>query len=328
MRPNTLRGKEDNARILNLRLKDCVPMPEVERQYYNHLDYFDLKRVIKKDGYDKAYPIRVLWNKKEKVYETFDGIHRLNIMKELGISKTIPAIDDSDFLTRTEAIAKGIKANRYRAPYNPIDLATSLKALGKDLVASTSKKTRPYTVSISEVADIMRMSVAKISQLLQLLKLPEDVQHLIGTDRLKFSHARALTKLLGTRHENMISELAERAVENDMSARELERAIASILRTGITSDDLTCPACRKVMPRDSFGRVCIDCLGKLRSGEFDREAIEKHNEARRRYLKFKAIAERNYPHDNLPSNITRKLEQLYKEWIPTRKEMIYDEIPK
>jgi hypothetical protein len=291
-------------------------MPEVERQYYNHLDYLDLKRVIKKDGYDRAYPVRVLWNNRKRAFEVFDGIHRLSIMKELRISKTIPAIDDSDVLIRSEAIAKGIKVNRYRSQYNSLDLAKSLKALGKELAKGKSGKTRPYTVSRDEVAEWARMSVAKVSQLWQLLDLPEDVQTLIGTDRLKFSYARALTRLLGTSYEDRISELAQRVIDQDLSVRDLEKAIASIMRTGVYSDDSTCPACKKVMPRESFGRVCVDCMGKLHSGEFYRESTEKHNEARRRYLKFRAIVDRNYPYDSAPENAKKKLRELHEEWLP------------
>lgn len=316
MRPNTLRGNEDNARIIDIRLKDCVPMPEVERQYYNHLDYLDLKKVIKKDGYDRAYPVRVLWNNRKRAFEVFDGIHRLSIMKELRISKTIPAIDESKFLTRTEAIAIGIKVNRFRAPYNPIDLARALKALGRGLAKAKSGKTRPFTVSRDEVAEWARMSVAKVSQYWKLLELPEDVVDLLGTDRLKFTHGRALTKLLGTPYEDRISELAQRVIDQDLSARDLEKAINSIKQTGVYSDDSTCPACNKIMPREMFGRVCVDCMGKLHSGEFDEESTEKHNEARRRYLKFRSIVERNYPNDSAPENAKRKLQQLHEEWLP------------
>ena len=315
MPSNTLRGKKDNVKIIDVSLKDCAPMSEVERQFPNHLDHLDLKRVIGKDGYERAYPIRIWWDKDEKVYLVFDGNTRLKVMNELKVSKTIPAIDES-YLTREQAIEKGIKANRYRSQYNCLDLARSLMGLGKQIAKTKSGKTRPYTLSISDVAERSAMSTAKVSQYWKLLKLPEDVQNLIGTDRLKFSYARELTKLLGTQYEDRIPELAQRVIDQDMTVNGLAKAINAIKQTGVYSDDSTCPTCKKIMPRESFGRVCIDCIGKLHSGELDVEATEKHNDARRRYLKLRAIAERNYPSQELPNGVKRKLDELYGEWNP------------
>jgi hypothetical protein len=51
-------------------------MPEVSKQYYNHFDYLNLKALIEKDGFDKAYPIRVIVNNCS--YGVFDGEIRVS----------------------------------------------------------------------------------------------------------------------------------------------------------------------------------------------------------------------------------------------------------
>lgn len=306
-----------NMRICNLNLDDCMPMPEVERKFYNHFDYLNLRKLIQNDGYDRAYPIRVLWNSKKKVYEIFDGIHRWKILKDLGTFSTIPVIDETGFLNRTQAIAKGIKANEFRAPYNPIDLARSLKALGENFARATmTKSKRPRTVSISEVAELMRMSMSKVSQLFQLLKLPKDVQDLIGEGKLKFKHATELTRLLDTHYENKIQGLAEKVIEVEMPVRELKRIVEAIKHKGYYGEETICRGCKRVFPSDSISKppLCPDCIGKLRSGELEKSHVESHNEARRKYLKFKAFVETHFSNDSIPEHLRNALDLFYNKW--------------
>ena len=306
-------------KVEKIMLKDIVPMPEVERQYYNPIDYQNLKGLIEKDGYDESYPIRVLWNEDIGKYEAFDGIHRLKIEKELELRSSIPTIDETSFLTRSMAVAKGIKANQFRSPYNPIDIARHLKALGEELVKAQVRKPsvgRPKNIDETEIASVMVMSQSKVSQLLQLLKLPEDTQKLIGRGALKFSHARGLTKLLGTPYEKQIPKLAVRVVEEDIPARQLERIVEAIKHKGYYGEETICRGCKRSFPNDSISKppLCPDCIGKLRSGELEKSHVESHKEARRKYLKFRAFLERHFSNDSIPENFRNALDRFYSNW--------------
>ena len=148
--------------VKNLPLKDCVPMPEVSRQYYNPFDYNALKRVIKNRGYDKRYAIRAIWNEEKEAYEVFDGIHRLQIARDLGHS-TIPVFDETGKLTRQDAITVGIQVNQNRSAYNPMDLANALYELGKAIAKNSAYRTgRPPKFSSKKVAERMCMSVSDV----------------------------------------------------------------------------------------------------------------------------------------------------------------------
>ena len=100
-----------------VRTRDCVPMPELLRDFYNPPQFAYLKRVIAKDGFKTQYSVRGIWNRRKKKHEIFDGIHRWKVAEALGIAK-IPLIDETGMLTRQKALAEGIKANVTHAPYD------------------------------------------------------------------------------------------------------------------------------------------------------------------------------------------------------------------
>jgi hypothetical protein len=311
--------------VKNIPLKDCLPMPEVSRQFYNRFDYLNLKRLIEKDGYDKAYPVRVIRNNEKKVYEVFDGIHRLQILNELGTYSTIPAIDETEFLTRSQAVAKGIKANQFRAPYNPMDLANSLYSLGKSISKDKSafyKTGRPVKFSVNEIAKIMRMQVSKVDELLSLRRLPDDVQALVGDGKLRFSHAKELAKLVGTKLEKDIIGLAEKVVNEDLSFRKLKQIIEAIKHKGVFSDNESCSICKKVFPHESMNRasICPHCATQIRNGELE-SLVPKFNPNMAKYLKFRNFAEGYCKKRGIemPVFAKQRLEKLHCEWMEEKR---------
>jgi ParB/RepB/Spo0J family partition protein len=297
--------------VRNICLKDCIPMPEVNRQYYNHFDYLNLKHLIEEDGFDRAYPIRVIKNKEKNVFEVFDGIHRMQIMKEIGLYTTIPAIDETSFLTRPNAVAKGIKANQFRAPYNPMDLAKALQSLGKTIAKNKGSVTKHFTVSVCEVAETMRMSQPKVSQLLQLLKLPKEVQDLIGEGKLKFTHARPLMTLIETDYEKEIISIASDAAKKGSSVRDLWARVGAV-KSGKIYDTIICGVCHKSHPRFTMKHdVCPDCIVKNNDCEpepFSVPEIIREKNVYKRYLDF---VTKRYG-EKIPVDITKKLQDLHK----------------
>jgi hypothetical protein len=189
---------------------DVVCMPELDRPYYNSHSYNHLKAIIQKDSFKSQYAIRVIWDNKLRKWVTFDGNHRLLIAKELEI-KRIPILDETNLITRSKAIAEGIKANTSHAYYNAIDLAKNAKQLLKSLTTKPNHKSvgRPVT-GIVDVAEMLGMSERRLRNYLNLLELPEDVQVLVGKG-FGMSNALVLFKLLNTPHSSMISEIAHDA---------------------------------------------------------------------------------------------------------------------
>jgi ParB-like chromosome segregation protein Spo0J len=299
-------------------------MEELSREFYDQSNFSYLKRVMERDGFKRCYPIRGIFNDEIGKFEIFDGIHRLAVAKDLGITK-IPLEDETGILTKSQAIVEGIKANKTHAYYNPMDMARHLKTLGESLTSVRPHNSlgRPETVSLSKLAEQTGMSEKTISQYLQLLRLPEDVQKMVGQGKLKLSHAVILLRLIGTAYVSMIDQLAQDVQTMGLSKRELERRVEAIKKKGYFEEARICVGCKKVFPKDSISNPCLcpKCIAKLKSDEFAESADEERRKALRDYLLCRHLLEERYTKKGLqiPEKPQRFLEKLREEWKSTRK---------
>jgi len=182
-----------------------------------------------------------------------------------------------------------------------MDLARNLEALGKTTSAARKSKSfgRPESVSLSTLAELTGMSEKSISQYLQLLRLPEDVQTMVGAGKLKLSCALILLRLDKTASRHMIPKLAQDVLREGLSRRELERKVESIRRKGYEDDTKVCVGCKRAFPREhlSYPCLCPNCMQKMRSDEkletpdFSTDA---RTEARRDYLRLNALLEERW----------------------------------
>lgn len=303
---------------------DCMPMPELERKFYDSSNYRYLKKVIEKEGFKSAYPVRAIFNAKKRIWEVFDGIHRTKIAQDLGIP-TIPLIDETGVLTRQQAIAEGIKANKTHASYNCMDIAKHLSILGESLsrVRKGNFRGRPETVSLEALSEHTGMSEKSISQYLQLLRLPEDVKTMMGEGKLRFSFGLTLLRLDKTPYKYMIPKLAQEVYREGFSQRELERRVESIRRKGYVDDNKICVGCKKVFPKDhvSYPCLCPSCVQKLRYGV---KVEPSFNPATREYLRLNALLEERWTKKGkeIPEKAKKYLERLYNQWKnPTEAEL-------
>jgi len=305
--------------------EDCEPLIELERDYYDQSNFLYLKKTIERDGFKKVYPVRAIFDRRKNKYEIFDGIHRLKVAQTLGIKK-IPLEDETALLTREQAIAEGIKANRTHAYYNPMDLARNLAALGKTTSAVRKSKSfgRPESVSLSALAELTGMSEKSVSQYLQLMRLPEDVQTMVGAGKVGFSCALILLRLDKTASKHMIPKLAQEVLREGLSRRELERKVESIRRKGYDDDTKVCVGCRKAFPKEhlSYPCLCPSCVQKLRSGEKLEPSglgMDARTEAKRDYLRLNALLEERWSKKGkeIPEKAGEYLEKLHSRWKDT-----------
>jgi ParB-like chromosome segregation protein Spo0J len=296
---------------------DCIPMPKLERQFYNERDYDRLKKVIARDGFKKQYAVRAIYDKKLRKYLVFDGIHRTLVAKELGIKK-IPLIDETGTLSKAEVIAEGIKANCTHGYYNALDIAKNLYELSSSLSDSIEKRSvgRPETVNLTKLSDLTGYSEQTVSRYFQLLKLPEEVQTIVGKGKLGLTNALVMMKLLGTPYENMISTLAQEAVSKGISRQDLQKRVAMTLKKGYYNDEKRmCVGCQKVYSIDrlSYSCLCAECVGKVRSEHF-RTPNPERMVVMQRFLKLRNWVEKRHQNgDELPQWVLDRVEVLQEE---------------
>ena len=138
-------------------------------------------------------------------YELIAGERRWRASKLAGLVE-IPVVVKS--INDEAALAMGLIENIQRENLNPIEEAQGLKRLVDE-----------FGLTHETVAQAVGRSRSSISNSLRLLGLPEPVQDMLYQRRLEMGHARALLTLPVVQQ----LELAQKAVKNGWSVREVER---------------------------------------------------------------------------------------------------------
>ena len=79
--------------------------------------------------------------------------------------------------------------------------------------------------SLGDLSELVSKSRSSISNIIRLLKLPEEVQDMVSDGRLTYATARAILAIDG--EERQIA-LAQKAVENGMATNEVEDYVKAV----------------------------------------------------------------------------------------------------
>ena len=148
----------------------------------------------------------IIVKKAIKGYELVAGERRTKAAKIAGL-KTIPAVIKE--FNDQEMMEIALIENIQREDLNPMDVASSI---------SNIIKLKGYTQE--EFATKFGKSRTYITNMLGLLKLPDDVKKMVEKNVLSMSHARVLSKL---DDEDEIVDLAKKTVNDALSVHDLER---------------------------------------------------------------------------------------------------------
>ena len=141
-------------------------------------------------------------------YELVAGERRWRAARRAGL-QTIPAlIRDTD---DEAAVQQALVENLHRDDLNPLEEAAAYQQLIED-----------FGLTHEQVGERVGRSRAYVSNLLRLMQLPPAVQRSVKEGKLNMGHARAL---LGTPDRAFQEHLAKRAVEQDLSVRQVEDAV-------------------------------------------------------------------------------------------------------
>lgn len=188
----------------SIRIADIRPNPYQPRKVFNEEGINELAASIKEHGVFQPIIVR----KAIGGYELIAGERRLRASKTAG-KEDIPAIV-VDFDDR-QMMEISLLENIQREDLNPIEEAEAydnlLHKLGytQDELAQRIGKSRPY-----------------ITNMLRLLKLPSAIREKLIEGKLSNGHARTL---LAIENEDEAVALAQRAIKEKLSVRELENII-------------------------------------------------------------------------------------------------------
>jgi len=143
-------------------------------------------------------------------YQIVAGERRWRASKLAG-QKTIPAIvRDMD---KAEFYEISLIENLQRQDLNPIEEAKGYKRLMDE-----------FSMTQEQISKKLGKSRSSVANSLRILNLPKEVIAFVEKGDLSFGHAKVL---LSSDSEKRQIELAQRAIKEDMSVRELERAMTA-----------------------------------------------------------------------------------------------------
>ena len=198
--------KEKSITTLKISLVD--PKSDQPRKYFDKEALEELAASILENGLLQPILVREY---NEGRYQIIAGERRFRASKLAGLTE-IPAI----VLDRDNKAAAQIALieNIQREDLNPLEEAMAYKSLKEE-----------YDMTQEELSERIGKSRSAIANSLRLLDLPEAILTMVATKELSAGHARTLLGVKDT--EDMIL-LAQFALEQDLSVRQLEEQVKKI----------------------------------------------------------------------------------------------------
>jgi ParB family chromosome partitioning protein len=181
-----------------------------------HLE--ELSQSIKINGIVQPILVRRIGTEK---YQIVAGERRWRAAQLAGLQKVPAVIRD---VPDDRMLELALIENIQRQELNAIEEAHAYKKLIETL-----------GLTQEVVAQRVGRDRTFVTNYLRLLRLPEDIQHLVEESKLSMGHARAL---LGIDDTNKQRELALKIVEQGFSVRETERTIKRLIANEASADTL------------------------------------------------------------------------------------------
>jgi ParB family chromosome partitioning protein len=181
---------------------------EQPRTHFDEEKLVELADSIQENGIVQPILVRRIGNR----FQIIAGERRWRAAQRAGLLK-IPAVVKE--ISDDKLLELALVENIARQELNPIEEALAFQKL-----LSTYKLTQ------EQVARRVGKERSSVANIVRLLKLPEEIQHLVETEKISMGHARALLGLEGleqaTEHQQKI---AQRIINDGLSVREVEKIV-------------------------------------------------------------------------------------------------------
>lgn len=200
--------KHEKQGVLEVLLSNIKPGKYQPRKYFDQCRLQELVESIKSKGIVQPLLVRKI---SEDKYELIAGERRLRAAKEAGLEKApviVKNVADLEFLEL--ALIENIQ----RDDLNPIEEAQAYKQLIDD-----------FSLTHDDISKRVGRDRATVTNVLRLLKLPEDIQKDIASGNLTLGHAKAIVSLEKTIDQKF---LTQRIIQQCLSVRETEKLVSEM----------------------------------------------------------------------------------------------------
>lgn len=228
--------------LLNeIQVDDITPNPRQPREEFDEEAMIELVASISEVGV--LQPVIVRPADTAGQYELIMGERRWRATKRAGLD-TIPAIvrDTADEDLLREALLENI----HRSELNALEEAAAYQQLmtdfgwSQEILSKRVGRSRPH-----------------ISNTLRLLNLPPSVQRQVASNVLSAGHARAI---LGLNDENLMTQLAQRVINEGLSVRATEELASLMIRNQQDAGQLAPRPRRNTQQFDELASSLTDLL--------------------------------------------------------------------
>lgn len=194
--------------IARLKLSQIDPKSDQPRKHFDKESLEQLSLSIVENGLLQPILVREYG---EGRYQIIAGERRFRASKLAGLTE-IPAIvlDKDDRRAAQIALIENVQ----REDLNPVEEAMAYKSLAEE-----------YDMTQEELSLKVGKSRSAIANTVRLLDLPDEILTLVASGELSAGHARTL---LAVKNPDNMLLLAQRAVEEDLSVRQLEAEVKKI----------------------------------------------------------------------------------------------------
>ena len=204
-RPQPPSAEKAAGAILQLPIDAISPNPLQPRHVFEPEKLAELAQSIRANGIIQPLIVR---RRGPEHYELVAGERRWRAARMAGLD-TVPALIQD--LADERLLEITLVENIQREDLNPIELAQAFDRMAREL-----------HLSHEEIGRRTGKDRSTVTNMLRLLRLPDEVQVLLAERRLSPGHARAL---LGLPSADEQVELARKAVKQGLSVRQVERLV-------------------------------------------------------------------------------------------------------
>jgi len=219
-----------------IQLDSVVPNPQQPRAHFDETELEGLAASIRGVGVLQPVVVRASGDQ----YVLVAGERRCRAARMAGLTE-IPAVirdADDDESSLTEALIENVQ----REGLSPLEEAAAFDQL-----------MAKYSMTHESIGEAVGKSRSAVSNTIRLLQLPAEIQALLSGGKLSAGHARAL---LGVEDSAFAIHIAERAVADGWSVRQIEDAVR--VRTGAAQG-----APRKLSPNTPRPAAIIELEERL-----------------------------------------------------------------